>query len=838
MAFDHNDLPLAFGPYTLLRRLAVGGMAEVYVAKTNGLGGFEKQVALKVIHPRFSEDEHFIKMLVEEAKISVLLTHVNIGQTLNLGVVDDVYYIAMEFIEGADAYRVMRRCAELKKAIPIDVATFIAAESCNGLDFAHRKRDPETGSPLHIIHRDVSPQNILISFNGEVKIVDFGIAKAASRSTQTEVGVIKGKYYYMSPEQAWGDPMTLTSDVFSTGVVLYELLTGRMLYADADVPTLLDKVRKAEIPRPETRRPSIPRELSDIVMKALAKNAEDRYASAAEMGEALHSFLYSISPTFTAARVADLVSLLFPAESPRSSATRLPTQSEGDEQAHDEEPTARGDALALHVARASRDFVHAPELSAQSAGVAVPQVLPGGAWAAPVASDPGVARVSNISRSGMDWSEEETDMNGVYAPHASPEPDFDDSTAVDSSAVKSLRLPPIATERRAESTHFVMDDTTNQMPAARAKAFRVQGGAAQPTQPAQEQHYARLPQPSPGEATLPLRTPTQPQPVRVQPPLAMPQSAPKPPSLPPPGRSVPPPKGRLPSQQPSGMAPPRAGAPRPMPSQAPMPRPAPQVAPPRPHVAPPQQGFLAPPQAQALAMPQQAMPQRAMPPQQAMPQQAMPQQAMSQQAMSQQQAMQWVPQTGERAELDASTSGPQSLEAPSYRAWWIASAVMLLVAACALTVAFLFRAQPPPPSLEITSIPPGAEVAVDGTRVGLVTPVVVPTGIELGHTYQVSVMLDGYEAAVVDVTPTEPLTRREVMLRPRLSRLRIETEPPGASVFARGAPRGPAPIMIDGLRMGEVVEVRVEAPGFQPLTQQFNVSAPDSVATLRLERLP
>ncbi len=163
---------------------------------------------------------------------------------------------------------------------------------------------------------------------------------------------------------------------------------------------------------------------------------------------------------------------------------------------------------------------------------------------------------------------------------------------------------------------------------------------------------------------------------------------------------------------------------------------------------------------------------------------------------------------------------------------------MLVAAACALVVAFLFRAQPPPPSLEITSIPSGAEVALDGTRVGLVTPVVVPRGIELGRTYRVSVMLDGYEAVLVDVTPTEPLTRREVALRPRLSRLRIETEPPGATVFARGAPRGPAPISIDGLRMGEVIEVRVEAPGYQPLTQQFNVSAPDSIATLRMERLP
>jgi serine/threonine protein kinase len=245
LALDSNDLPQEFGEYTLLRRIAVGGMAEVYVAKTGGVAGFEKLVALKVIHPRLSEDEHFTQMLVEEAKIAVLLTHVNIAQTFDLGKIDDTYFIAMEFIEGADAYRVMRRCTELRKAIPIDVATFIVAEMCSGLDYAHRKRDPDSGQPLDIVHRDISPQNVLISSAGEVKIVDFGIAKAASRSTQTEVGVIKGKYYYMSPEQAWGDPMDHRSDVFSTGVVLYELLTGRMLYQDADVATLLDTVRKA-----------------------------------------------------------------------------------------------------------------------------------------------------------------------------------------------------------------------------------------------------------------------------------------------------------------------------------------------------------------------------------------------------------------------------------------------------------------------------------------------------------------------------------------------------------------------------------------------------------------
>ncbi len=313
VSHDSLDLPRAFGPYLLLRRLAVGGMAEVYVARARGISGFEKLVAIKVIHPRYSEDEHFIKLLVEEAKISVLLTHVNVGQIFDLGVVDDTYYIALEYIEGADAYRMQRKASDAGVTLPIDVCTFIAAEVCHGLDYAHRKRDAD-GKPLGIVHRDISPQNVLVSFAGEVKIVDFGIAKAALRSGQTEAGVIKGKYYYMSPEQAWGDAMDHRSDIFSAGIVLYELLIGEMLYREDNIPMLLDRVRKAEIPPPDARRPEVSPELSAIVMRALAKRPEDRFQSAHEMAQALMQLLYKTSPSFTASRVAQLMSQLFPTE--------------------------------------------------------------------------------------------------------------------------------------------------------------------------------------------------------------------------------------------------------------------------------------------------------------------------------------------------------------------------------------------------------------------------------------------------------------------------------------------------------------------------------------------
>ncbi len=296
-----------FGPYRLVRQIATGGMAEIYLAKTKGIGGFEKFVALKLIHPNFSEDEHFIEMLVDEAKISVQLQHVNIAQIFDLGRVGNTYYITMEFIDGADLFKLLRTVSEADGDFPIDVACYIAKEVCAGLDYAHRRRDPETGQPMGIVHRDVSPQNVLISQAGEVKIVDFGIAKAALRARQTAAGVIKGKYYYMSPEQAWGDPVDHRTDIFSAGILLYEMLAGQMLYLEDNVSRLLDLVRKADIAPPSSKRRGVPKELDDIVMKALRKKAADRYMTAQDFQIALERFIYSTTPNFSTTRIAQFM---------------------------------------------------------------------------------------------------------------------------------------------------------------------------------------------------------------------------------------------------------------------------------------------------------------------------------------------------------------------------------------------------------------------------------------------------------------------------------------------------------------------------------------------------
>jgi len=295
-----------FGPYRLVRQIAVGGMAEIHLAKTMGIAGFEKYVALKMIHPNFAEDDQFIQMLVDEAKIAVQLSHGNIAQTFDLGRVGDTFYITMEYVDGADLYRILRRASETDIEMPLDVCAFVGKEVASALDHAHRKRD-HLGKNLGIVHRDVSPQNVLISYSGEVKLVDFGIAKATMKARQTAVGVIKGKYYYMSPEQAWGEAIDYRSDIFSAGIVLYEMMTGQMLYLEEDLHRLLDMARRADIASPTTLRKGIPPQLEKIVMRALAKKKEDRYQSAADFASDLERFLHTYSPVFTAAKLSGVL---------------------------------------------------------------------------------------------------------------------------------------------------------------------------------------------------------------------------------------------------------------------------------------------------------------------------------------------------------------------------------------------------------------------------------------------------------------------------------------------------------------------------------------------------
>src|SRR3990167_3360189 len=311
--------PTQFGRYILLDKLAVGGMAEIYRAKTYGVDGFEKLLAIKRILPHCSADKDFITMLVDEAKLTVLLSHANIVQVYDLGKVGNDYFISMEFIYVTNLREMLNRCVvDDKRLLPEEVAVYIISEICKGLDYAHRKTDND-GNPLNIVHRDVSPQNILISYEGEVKIVDFGIAKAALNVSHTMAGILKGKVAYMSPEQALGKPIDHRTDIFSAGVVLYELLTGEKLFTGETQFEVLNQIRTTRISTlmlPD----HIPGPLKAILAKALAYNVKDRYQSAGDLQLDLTKYLYSSYIDFSPRQLAALLKKLFEAEIRRKEA--------------------------------------------------------------------------------------------------------------------------------------------------------------------------------------------------------------------------------------------------------------------------------------------------------------------------------------------------------------------------------------------------------------------------------------------------------------------------------------------------------------------------------------
>ncbi|MCP4499871.1 MAG: protein kinase [Deltaproteobacteria bacterium] len=282
--------PTPFGRYLLLDKVASGGMAEVWRAKLIGEGSFSRIVAIKKILPHVCEDQEFITMFQDEANITVLLQHSNIGQVYEFQKIDDLFYIAMEYISGKDVKSLWSYQRSRKSTLPIELACYIVQGMGNGLDYAHNKRD-NFGKELGIVHRDVSPQNALISWDGEVKVIDFGIAKAADKSGKTRAGALKGKFAYMAPEQIRGLPLDGRSDVFALGVCLYELLTGERCFQAESEFSLLEMVRNVEINPPTMLNAAIPPELERIVFKALAKNREHRYQTAGELSEDLQRFL-------------------------------------------------------------------------------------------------------------------------------------------------------------------------------------------------------------------------------------------------------------------------------------------------------------------------------------------------------------------------------------------------------------------------------------------------------------------------------------------------------------------------------------------------------------------
>lgn len=290
--------PVPFGKYLLLDRISVGGMAEVFKAKSFGVQGFEKVIAIKRILPSMGKDEDFIKMFIDEAKIAGQLAHANIGQIHELGQIEGAHFIAMEYIWGRDLLQLQNRFKKLDKRLSTTSSAFIVMKICEGLHYAHKKRDV-LGSAMEIVHRDCSPQNVVVSYEGEVKLIDFGIARAASRSARTQAGVLKGKFAYMSPEQVRGLPLDRRSDIFSLGIILYECLTGRRLFNGESDFAILEKVRNAEVDLQALKDAEIPAELEKIVLKSLNRTPDDRYQWCADMRDDLRNFLQTTAEVYT-----------------------------------------------------------------------------------------------------------------------------------------------------------------------------------------------------------------------------------------------------------------------------------------------------------------------------------------------------------------------------------------------------------------------------------------------------------------------------------------------------------------------------------------------------------
>jgi serine/threonine-protein kinase len=293
--------------YKVTERIDAGGMAEVFRGVAESLHGFKKAVAIKRILPNLTKKQRFVAMFLDEAKLSLHLQHANIVQVFDIGVADNTYFIVMEYIDGANLRLVQDSLRRQGRRLKIEHALYLMMEVCKGLAYAHDMHDPETGKPLGIVHRDISPSNILISRQGEVKLVDFGLAKATSQLENTEPGVVKGKFSYLSPEAAEGRDVDHRSDIFAVGILLFEMITGRRLfYGDNDYETV-QLVRQARIPSIQALNPEVEPALEQVIRKALARDVVERHQQAADMQDALAQYLFSRAMKVTSRDIATLV---------------------------------------------------------------------------------------------------------------------------------------------------------------------------------------------------------------------------------------------------------------------------------------------------------------------------------------------------------------------------------------------------------------------------------------------------------------------------------------------------------------------------------------------------
>lgn len=294
--------------YTPLFKLDAGGMAEVYVAEAESMAGFKKKVAIKRILPGLLKDDRFVRMFLDEARLSLHLNHANVVSVFDIGKSDDTYFIVMEYVEGTTLKKILEWGQERGKITPVHISVWLVNQILTGLDYAHGIDDPDRpGEPLGIVHRDISPPNILVSWQGEVKLTDFGLAKATTQLESTDPGVVKGKFAYLSPEAAQGNEVDGRTDVFAVGILAFEMLTGRRLFLGETDWQTVENVRNCVIPDMRALNPEIPAALEAVILKALAKELPDRYANAADFADDLVGVMFEMGKRVSARELMHLL---------------------------------------------------------------------------------------------------------------------------------------------------------------------------------------------------------------------------------------------------------------------------------------------------------------------------------------------------------------------------------------------------------------------------------------------------------------------------------------------------------------------------------------------------
>ena len=292
--------------YRVIDRLEAGGMAEVFRGEALSVQGFKKQVAIKRVLPHLAQNKSFISMFLDEARLGARLSHANIVTVFDIGAADDTFFIVMEFIDGCNLKAIIEHTRQMGSRIGVKESVFICAETCRGLSYAHELVGDE-GEPLDLVHRDISPPNILLSKRGEIKVTDFGLAKATTQLEKTDPGVVKGKFSYLAPEAAKAEPVDARADLFALGIVLWEMLAGRRLFLGETDYQTIKLVQEANVPSLTRLNPEVDEELNAIVMKALAADPADRFQSARDMGDELVGYLFSKRLKVTSYDIANLV---------------------------------------------------------------------------------------------------------------------------------------------------------------------------------------------------------------------------------------------------------------------------------------------------------------------------------------------------------------------------------------------------------------------------------------------------------------------------------------------------------------------------------------------------